>query len=333
MRARLLCLGFCACSSFQTNPDLSPPDYSPKLLASGFVLPLGVEVSDRHAYVLEFGPQNQGLEGTLSRVDKVDGCAQADAGCRDILADMRFNVASLALASNDVCWLEYYEPMRELWCLDLTSARVRRLADNQPSAFALSTDGSSLFWVNLGMSGSIATRPIGAGAVTTLASGRSLPTTVAADSAGVYWTEQGAVIAAGPAGESPHEVAGGLREPLGVRPLGDWLYFVEQLGGRVLRARKDGGGVEPLAEGESNPIALSVDDAGVYWIAMGTPPNYLDGQVVRADLDGQHRRVVATDQPYLSGVAADDTSVYWIVEGTEAANYLDGALWRAPKLQ
>src|SRR2546430_611659 len=118
----LVCLLVCGCTGFQ--PGATPPDYTPSLLAAGLVLPVALAVNDRHVYFLEFGPQNQGLEGTLSRVDKQAGCAQADAGCRDLLADMRFLVVSLALAPDDACWLEFYDNMRELWCLQLSTARL-----------------------------------------------------------------------------------------------------------------------------------------------------------------------------------------------------------------
>jgi len=325
----LLCVLLCGCSGFSMKPP--PPDYTPSLLAGSLILPVAVAVNDRHAYFLEYGSNAQGLsvDGALSRVDKQTGCAQADGGCADLLTNMRFNVVTLTLAPTDVCWLEFYDAMRELWCMDISTARMRRLAQAQANAFALANDGASLYWVNGGATGSLQTTPLSRAAATTLVAGRVLPTSVTTDGSALYWTESGAVWGAGLAGDSPHAIATGLRQPLSLAAQGDYLYFVDT--DSVMRVHKNGGDTQTIAGAQVAPLQLAADDAGVYWIAQGTPPNYLDGQVVRADLDGGHQRVVAKDQPVVTGIAADADAVYWIVQGTEGGNYEDGALWRAPK--
>jgi hypothetical protein len=331
VRAAWIVLLVSACSGFQANPGM--PDLAPAQLAGGLVLPIAVAVNDRHVYWLEWGPQHQGLEGSLSRVDKLTGCAQADAGCVDGLTDMRFLVLSLALGPDDACWLESYDDMRQVICMSLTTGQVRRLTENQPFAFGLFSDGESLYWVNGGDNGSIVRNPFHRNSPMVLVSGRNLPTSVSSDGDGLYWTEDmpGAVWAAGREGEAPHTVATGLSGPRSVRPHGEWLYFTEEKAGKVGRVKKDGSAVEVLADGLLNPIDLTVDDGGVHVVAMGTPPNHLDGEVLRLDRDGQHRRVIADHQHYLSGLTVDGEWVYWIAEGTEAANYLDGALWRATR--
>src|SRR5205814_2014249 len=165
-------------------------------------------------------------DGTLSRVDKQTGCAQADAGCSDLLADMRFNLVSLTLAPTDVCWLEFYDAMRELWCMDISTARMRRLAQGQAYAFGLTTDGASLFWVNGGMNGSVQTTPLSRAMPAALVSGRNQPTSVAVDTQATFWTESGAIYETSPA-TMPHAVAGGLRQPLSLAAHDDYLYFVD----------------------------------------------------------------------------------------------------------
>src|SRR4051812_25689820 len=98
MRLSLLLL-MMGCSGFETQKMVVPPQQ----MVGGLVLPVALAVNDRHVYWLEFGPQNQGLCGIVSRVEKTAAC---DAGCVDVLTDMRFLVLSLALGKNDVCWLE-----------------------------------------------------------------------------------------------------------------------------------------------------------------------------------------------------------------------------------
>ena len=169
---------------------------------------------------------------------------------------------------------------------------------------------------------------IAQGAVTTLASGLDTPTNVTADADGIYWTDAGGLHAAARDGSNPRLVAAGLDSPSLVKPQGEWLYFAEK--GKIERIQKDGSGLALIANAQT-PYDLAVDSAGVYWLDQGTPPNYLDGQVMRADLDGKHARTVADHQPYLSAITSDADTLYWVYEGTEPANYLDGALWRAPK--
>jgi hypothetical protein len=331
MRAAWLALTLSACSGFQATEGM--PDLAPSLLAGGMVLPIAVAVNERHVYWLEWGPQHQGLEGSLARVDKLSGCAQADAGCIDVLGDMRFLVLSLALGPNDACWLESYDDMRQLLCMALQTGQIRRVTDNQPFAFSLFTDGQDLYWVNGGNDGAVVRNPFNRNSPTILVSGRNQPTSVCADGEGIYWTEEtpGAVYAAGRDGEVPRALATSLSAPRSVKVHGEWVYFAEETSGTVSRAKKDGSAVEVLALGLLTPVELAVDGGGVYLIAMGTPPNFLDGEVRRLDHDGQHARTVAAEQRYLSGLTVDADAIYWIAEGTEAANYLDGALWRATK--
>jgi hypothetical protein len=309
------------CSGFETQKMAVPP----AMMVGGLVLPVGVAVNDRHVYWLEFGPQNQGLCGMVSRVEKAAAC---DAGCADVLTNMRFLVVSLALGSDDVCWLEYYDAMREIHCMSIATGQIRKLAGSQPYAFNLFSDGSNLYWVNGGKNGAVQTSAIAQSGVSTLESGLDTPVNVAVDADGLYWTDAGGLHAASRDGQNARAVATGLDQPSLVKPQGDWLYFAEK--GKVERIKKDGSGLELIANAQT-PYDLEVDAAGVYWLDQGSPPNYLDGQVMRADLDGKKARAIADHQPYLSAMAIDADDVYWVYEGTESANYLDGALWRAPK--
>jgi hypothetical protein len=309
------------CSGFETEKMTVPPS----MMVGGLVLPVGVAVNDRHVYWLEFGPQNQGLCGMVSRVEKSAAC---DGGCADVLSDMQFLVISLALGSDDVCWLGYYDAMREIHCMAIATGQIRTLADNLPYAFNLFSDGGNLFWSNGGKTGALQTSVIAQGGVTTLASGLDTPTNVSADADGLYWTDAGGLHAAARDGSGARVVAAGLDSASLVKPGGDWLYFAEK--GKIERIKKDGSGLTLIANPQTT-YDLAVDAAGVYWLDQGTPPNYLDGQVMRADLDGKHARTVADHQPYLSAITIDADTIYWVFEGTESANYLDGALWRAPK--
>jgi hypothetical protein len=309
------------CSGFENQKMAVPPS----MMVGGLVLPVGVAVNDRYVYWLEFGPQNQGLCGMLSRMEKSAAC---DAGCADVLTNMRFLVISLGLGSDDVCWLEFYDAMREIHCMSIASGQIRKLADNLPYAFNLFSDGSSLFWANGGKTGAVQTTVIAQGGVTTLASGLDTPVNVSADAEGLYWTDTAGLHAASRDGTNARVVAAGLDSASLVKPEGDWLYFAEK--GKVERIKKDGSGLMLIANPQT-PYDLAVDSAGVYWLDQGTPPNYVDGQVMRADLDGKHARTVADHQPYLSAMTVDADTIYWVYEGTGAANYLDGALWRAPK--
>jgi hypothetical protein len=322
----------------------------PVLLAKNLVLPIDVAVDGTHVYWAEYGPQNQGLEGTITRIPTNTTCLAADAGCLDVIAGQApygiFRVSGVALASQDVCWIEFYEDQREVHCRSLLTGAKRSVSQSNPAAQGLVVDGNELYWVNGGTTGAasngaVVHTPLTAAATTpvkNVATGRPFPTGVTFDVDTVYWTELGAtdggagVMAAFRDGGSRHALASGQRFPYGVAVYGAYVYWLDESAGSIWRAAKNG--TTPagaIVANQKSPYDLAVDATGIYWIARGTPPNYLDGRVMRAELDGSGVTPLDQGLPYPVAIAIDSTFVYYAMYGTASANYLDGKLMKVGK--
>jgi hypothetical protein len=349
-------LALTAGCGFQTSSsdDLAPPadlgacdgPCKPEILAQNLVLPVDIAVNDTYVYWLEYGPQTQGLEGTVTRVRKSTGCAQADLGCLDLLANCRFRLESMTLGPSEVCWIEYYEYARDVMCESLTSGAIRHVAQNQPYADRLATAGLNLVWVT-GANGPTD----GGGAVMgqsiananplrqtiTYIGGRSRMSSVTAEPNVLYWSEvtttsTGGVWAVALSDGGVRPILQGSGTPMRVVTFSDYVFWTDLVGGSIMRARKDGSdSPAPIATGRASPLHLAVDASGVYWIDLGTIPNYLDGVVMRADLDGANAAPLAQNIPIGAALALDSDYVYWAQQGTPTANYTDGAIVRIHK--
>jgi DNA-binding beta-propeller fold protein YncE len=322
----------------------------PVLLAKDLVLPIDIAVDSTHVYWAEYGPQNQGLEGTITRIPTNTTCVLADAGCRDVMVGQApsgiFRVNSVALASQDLCWIEFYEDQREVHCRSLVTGTKRTVSQNNPGGQDLVVDGNELYWVNGGTTaaasnGAVVHTPLTAIATTpvkNVATGRPFPTGVALDVDTVYWSEIGVtdggagVMAAFRDGGSRRSLASGQKLPYGVAVYGAYVYWLDEGTGTIWRAAKDGAtAAAAIVTSQESPYDIAVDATGVYWIARGSPPNYLDGRVMRAELDGTGVTPLDQNLPYPVTIAIDSTFVYYAMYGTAGANYLDGKLMKVGK--
>jgi len=107
----------------------------------------------------------------------------------------------------------------------------------------IAVDGTSVYWGTAGGGdGTVLKTPLAGGAITTLATGQSLPSQIAVDETSVYWTNSGY------ADYNP----GGFDEPDGPVP------------GSVVKVRINGGCPTTLSAGGA-PQDIAVDDTSVYW--------------------------------------------------------------------
>jgi hypothetical protein len=116
------------------------------------------------------------------------------------------------------------------------------------------------------------------------------------------------------AGATPSGLDGGIdRVPT--------LFYLDLLGGRVLRVGADGANPRAIVTtGSAQPDGVAVDVANgtVYWTNMGasqgaTQPN--DGFILRANLDGSNVKTIvppgATHTPKQMKLDADHGKIYW----------------------
>ncbi|HEY8080218.1 MAG TPA: hypothetical protein VIF62_39080, partial [Labilithrix sp.] len=94
----------------------------------------------------------------------------------------------------------------------------------------------------------------------------------------------------------------------GIALHGDDVYWVTS-GGALRRMPKHGGTVETLQSGGSKPVAIAVDDSGIYVTDEGS------SEVDAITLDGSAATAIATGQTAPSGIALDATYVYYVTAG------------------
>jgi hypothetical protein len=180
---------------------------------------------------------------------------------------------------------------------------------------------------------------LGGGTVTTVAGtggGAALsmnPVSIAADSTGVYWTNEssasttssGSVVAMR-RGSSPTVLAQAVNPgPISVD--GSRVYYADG-NGALVSVPIGGGTVTTLASSVPDPAFLATDATNVYWVTysvLGVPK-----------AGGPTVTLAAYDRDYsfdsaggwVSGLAADSTGVYWTYLGTDSDCFADGKVWR-----
>jgi hypothetical protein len=82
----------------------------------------------------------------------------------------------------------------------------------------------------------------------------------------------------------------------------------------------DAGAPQPvlLASGQSQPYAIAIDSADVYWTNVGDPgQSYHDGSIARVSKDGGAVVVIASAQNSPTSLALNSDGIYWTDQGYE----------------
>ena len=186
------------------------------------------------------------------------------------------------------------------------------LASGQASPAYVAVDATHVYWTNSGV-GSVASAPIGGGAVTVVAPGNGKNAWgIAVGPSGVYWTDNdtggsvhGAPLAGGRA--AALDIAPSPDSPRGIATDGARIYWTNEGpdAGVVMSAQVDGGGRVALSGQQAASKDIAVHGGFVYWTNSG------DGTVMRAPAGGGAApTAIATGHGAAWGIAVD-TSVYF----------------------
>jgi hypothetical protein len=170
----------------------------------------------------------------------------------------------------------------------LQASATTTLASNRPSPWSVTSDGTHVFWTEIGSG------PPN-GTIETLS-----PTAM-----------DGGI-------EAGVSLFTGRSNPVSVRAYGGYLYWIEQSARTVMRAPSNGSGMpEQIATTDENPFDLEVDASGVYWASAGTGNNALYGSVAHAPLTpGGTITTMMDNIDKVSQIALDSTSVWIASTGT-----------------
>lgn len=152
------------------------------------------------------------------------------------------------------------------------------------------------------------------------------PTSVAASSDGVYWTDAStafdspsSVMGQSATGSAAVEFSSHYGYAVGLVAHAGFLYWADVQNGVILSAPGNGGDAVTVVDGLQAPYAVTADDRALYWtdIEAGTIMSYdfATGSVVR----------LAKDQDVPAAIAVGSTAVIWTDLGS-------GAIRAVPKL-
>lgn len=177
-------------------------------------------------------------------------------------------VVALALTrSGGVAWTT--TDGRVYACGSTCDDNPNAIAATQSAPAGIATDGTTVYWTNLG-DGTIASSPFfgDGGQVTTVASDAAAPSDIAVDDAGIYWVERGSgsVVELAAGGSTPVVLANGPPGADAIVLDAQHVYWTSIGGtGTVMRVDRDGGSPLTLASGQASPSDLAVDSQWVYW--------------------------------------------------------------------
>jgi hypothetical protein len=221
-----------------------------------------------------------------------------------------------------------------------------RSADDAHLPGPLATDGTNVYWGDLGDvgdagaiepgTGSVSSVPIGAlGAIPTVLASNLTPVAITFDATNVYWTNgytsAGAVFKCAKAGcgHTPTPLAQNQPAPGGIVADATNVYWANGgtngSDGQIVKCAIAGcTAPTPLVSGLSNPAYLALDNGILYWTNQGPAPGGATpgGSVMACAVGGcgGTPTTMATNLESPYAIATDGIDVYWTDTGTATGN-------------
>jgi hypothetical protein len=231
-------------------------------------------------------------------------------GAPTTLASGQYGVHGIAVSGGNVYWVDTYTPVTE------------------PDASTLSD-------------GLVSGVPSGGGSPMTLASHQALPSTLAADSTNLYWSNgagcsssascPGAIMTVPLSGGTPLVLASGPYFPQSLAIDGARVYWGTS-DGRLMSVAKTGGTPTMLAYYRTSIGSLAVDATSLYWTTAS-------GDIMKTPIGGGASTPLLVGVTSIGDIAVDSTNAYFTTGAYPGPNAvqkipLDGGtpstLWIGP---
>jgi hypothetical protein len=219
----------------------------------------------------------------------------------------------------------------------LDGAAPLLLVSGREAIQQIAIDATRVYWVDRT---SVASVPIGGGAITVHATGVWAGNGLAVDGQNIYWSidattsHNGFIMKVALAGGAPVTLVAGGR-PTALAVDATHLYWKDY--GTVAAAFADsvarripvGGGEVTVLASNLGIGTIAIDCASLYWTDLGTEAvAFADGSVKKVPLAGGTPTRLAAGQRAIAGLAADGGDLYWALRGT-ATTARDGAVMKS----
>jgi hypothetical protein len=119
-------------------------------------------------------------------------------------------------------------------------------------------------------------------------------------------------------------VADGLGDVGEIAVDGDAIYVVRG-NSEVLRVSHDGATVDVVSPAPGFPFALHPHAGDVYWVELGTEPDFEDGSIMRLRSGAATAEVAVADRVFPADVVVFDDTLFWVESGAIWQAWLDGS--------
>jgi hypothetical protein len=315
--------GPCGCVAGSCECTTDEDCYGTVCVGGVCICPTGESLCGQSCADLQTDPDNCGA-CTIECDPRVRSCQSGACTCLDgtsacTLTQLAGNLdqpQNIAVAGEYV----YFAASTSVYKVPIDGGTPVVIASEQGSPAGVAVDGTGVYWVDTGTTGTVMAAPLDGGAAFALASGQNSPNGTVVAGGNVYWVTSsgstGAIMTVPTAGGTPTPFANVQATTIAVDA--NNVYACVQLpqptdgalvmeSSQIVRMPLDGGAATVLAS-QMGGTSIAVDAVNVYWVS-GEPPGI---GVIAVAIDGGVPVTLAAETQAHS-LVSDGTNLYYAV--------------------